>query len=200
MTMYAGDEIYGDDVTSGPERATVTIEADGRSATIDATTFSAIAKAEPPFPGFTGFALADRLEHVAHQLMDEHDAHFGALRDVETRFAFRFGKRPDDLEERLTDMGKAVILPPLVADLLGVALIVWMDRWAWDELEPRARVAFVAHLLSSVDVDENGRLTKRRPDVTGFAWVAGRYGAWENGLRLLTSQLGLFAAAEDGAA
>ena len=179
---------------------TVTIEADGKSATVDVTTLTAFTKAEPPFAGFTGFAPADTLEHVAHQLMDEHDAHFGRLRDVATRFAFRFGKRPDDLAERIPEMGKAVILPPLVVDLLGVALVVWIDRWAWDELEPRARVAFVAHLLSSVDVDDDGRLAKRRPDVTGFAWVAGRFGAWENGLRLLTSQLGLFAAAEDGAA
>ncbi len=178
-------------------KGAVTIEADGRSATIDATTFSAIAKSEPPWTGFTGFAPADSLERVAHQLMEEHEVHFGRLRDVETRYAFRFGKRPDDLAERIPEMGKAAILPPLVVDLLGVALVVWIDRWAWDELEPRARVAFVAHLLSSVDIDNDGRLSKTRPDVTGFAWVAGRYGAWENGLRLLTSQLGLFATAED---
>jgi hypothetical protein len=176
---------------------TVTIEADGRSATIDATVFAAITKSDPPFPGFTGFAPADTLEHVAHQLMSEHETHFGRLADVEARFAFRFGKRPDDLAERIPDMGKAVIVPPLILDLLGVALIVWVDRWAWDELEPRARVAFVAHLLSSVDVDQDGKLVKVRPDVNGFAWVAGRYGAWENGLRLLTNQLGLFASAED---
>ena len=179
---------------------TVTIEAGGRSATVDATTFSAIAKSEPPFPGFTGYAPADSLERVAHQLMEEYPTHFGRLADVETRFAFRFGKRPDDLAERIPEMGKAVILPPFVADLLGVALVVWIDRWSWDELEPRARVAFVAHLLSCVDVSDDGKLTRARPDVTGFAWVAGRYGAWENGLRLLTRQLGLFAAAEDGAA
>lgn len=180
-------------------KGTITIEADRQSTTIDATIFMAAAGSEPPFPGFSGYAPADPIERVAHHLMDDHRTHFGRLADIETRFAFRFGKRPDDLAERMPEMGKAVILPPFVVDLLGVALIVWIDRWAWDELEPRARVAFVAHLLSCVEIADDGKLTRVRPDVTGFAWVAGRFGAWENGLRMLTAQLGLFAAAEDGA-
>lgn len=182
---------------------TITIEAGGKSATTNLETLSAMGKAEAPFAGFTGFAPAEPIEHVARELIDRHDARFGALRDVEARYAFRFGKRPDDLDERIPDMGKAVILPPLVVDLLGVALVVWIDRWAWDELHPASRVAFVAHLLSSVDVNEDGRLVRVRPDVAGFAWVAGRFGAWERGLQLVEHQLGLFAAhepAEDGAA
>lgn len=121
--------------------STITITADGQSATTDLETFVAMGKAEPPFPGFAGFAPAEPVERVARGLIDRHDARFGGLRDLEVRYAFRFGKRPDDLEERLPDMGRAVISPPLILDLLGVALIVWIDRWAWDEITPRARVA-----------------------------------------------------------
>lgn len=176
--------------------STITITAGGQSVTTDTETLSAMTKAEPPFPGFAGFAPAGPVERVARGLIDRHGARFGGLRDLEVRYAFRFGKRPDDLEERLPDMGRAVISPPLILDLLGVALIVWIDRWAWDEITPRARVAFVAHLLSTVDVDEDGRLVRARPDVTGFIWVAGQFGAWERGLQLVGQQLGLFGATE----
>jgi predicted metallopeptidase len=145
---------------------------------------------------FKGYRESDEVADVARRVVTEHRAHFARLRDLEIRYAVLVGKKPKP-DSELDTLAKFVKVPGLYRDLFAADAVVWVNEELWKALDERQRSACVAHELCHGDVDESGKLTVRKHDVSEFTWVVRRYGAWLPDLRQFAEQLALFSG--DGA-
>ncbi|MDE3097196.1 MAG: hypothetical protein KGK07_14505 [Chloroflexota bacterium] len=120
---------------------------------------------------------ASDVEPLARTLIPEHHDHLASYR---LRYVFRVADQPASRAGRAS-WGSARPLSGLARHLAGADAVVIVERSVWRRMDRARRLALLDHLLSHLVPSDDG-LCAVGPDVSEFAAVLERHGAWHNDL------------------